>query len=139
MRVFLDASVLIWAVERPDSNSARIVGLALSGKVNAVVDEVVLSEVARFFRAQRGRSFAWLYSQQVRRVATVLTEADCVNQLEALKGRLKPSDRLHLAAARAAGARVFIALDADFSEFPEYLTPQQAAKRLGLRVSPTDW
>jgi predicted nucleic acid-binding protein len=53
--VFLDASVLVFAVERPRSNSARIVELALSGGVEVVVDEVVLLEVRRYLRRRASR------------------------------------------------------------------------------------
>ncbi len=139
MRAFLDASVLIFAIERPHSNCAKIVKAALGGAFAPVVDEVVLAEVARFFGSHRGRSFAWLYTEQVRRVATVVARIDCEAEFEALEGRLKEADRLHLAATRASGAAHLIAFDEDFRPFREYLTPRQAAKRLGLVPSETEW
>lgn len=139
MRVFLDASVFIWAQERPECHSARIVEAALKGRLDPVVDEEVLEEVARYFRERRGRSFAWLYSQQIRRVALVLSPEDCKSELERLEGTLKAADRLHLAAARAAGASMLVAFDSDFVPFPEYRTPREAAKRLGLKAAKTDW
>lgn len=139
MRVFLDASVFIWAVERPSSNSSRIVKLGFSGRIEVVVDDAVLAEVSRFFRAHRDRSFAWLYTEQIRRVAKVLTHTDCEIELAKVMGVLKSNDRFHLAATRAAKARFLVAFDEDFSRFREYRTPRQAARHLGLRVSPTEW
>lgn len=139
MRAFLDASVLIFAVERPDSNSAKVVKAALDGRIEAVVDEEVLREVTRFFRGRRGRSFAWLYTQQIHRVATVVPREACEAQFAALRGQLKEGDRLHLAAARASGARYLVAFDEEFSPFREYLTPKQAVRRLGLTPGETEW
>jgi predicted nucleic acid-binding protein len=139
VRAFLDASVLIFAVERPLSNSAKIVKAALGGRIDAVVDEEILREVARFFRRRRGRSFAWLYTEQIRRVASVVMRDECKAEFTALRGQLKEGDRLHLAAARASGTPHLIAFDADFKPFHEYLTPRQAARRLGLTPSETEW
>ena len=137
--MFLDASVFIWALERPESNSARVVRAALGGKFEAVVDEAVVAEVGHFLRAHRGRSFAWLYTEQIRRSAVVITESDCKAEFAHIGARLKRNDGLHLAATRAAGARMLVAFDSDFEPFPEYVTPRAAARRLGLGVSPSDW
>ena len=139
MRAFLDASVLIFAVERPQSNSAKIVKAALGGGFDALVDEEVLAEVARFFRGRRGRSFAWLYTEQVRRVAQVVPRDACEAEFAALRGQLKEGDRLHLAATRASRVPHLIAFDQDFRPFPEYMTPKQAVRRLGLNPSETEW
>lgn len=139
MRAFLDASVLIFAMERPDSNSAKVVEMALDGRLEAVVDEEVLHEVARFFRGRRGRSFAWLYTEQVRRAATVLTREDCEAEFAALRRKLKEGDRLHLAATRTSGAPHLVAYDEDFRPFREYMTPKQAVRRLGLAPRETEW
>ena len=139
MRAFLDASVLIFAIERPASNSAVVVELALAGRLQAVVDEEVLAEIARFFRKRRGRSFAWLYAEQVRRVARVVTRDECRADFDALGGQLKQSDRLHLAASRTTGTRHLIAYDEDFQPFKEYMTPRQAVRRLGRAPKETEW
>lgn len=139
MRALLDASVWIIAVERPESNSSKIVNHALAGRLEVVVDETVLVEVSRFLRSRRGRSYAWLYTQQIRRVARVVSQEECETEMRRIKGGLKPGDRLHLSAARAAGAEWLVAFDEDFEPYPEYLTPRQAAKRLGIPVSPTEW
>jgi len=139
VRAFLDASVLIFAIERPQSNSAKILKLALDGRIEVVVDEEVLREVARFFRGRRGRSFAWLYTEQVRRAATVLSREDCEAEFAALRGQLKEGDRLHLAATRTSGSPHLVAYDEDFRPFREYMTPKQAARRLGLTPSETEW
>ncbi|HEX9709203.1 MAG TPA: PIN domain-containing protein [Candidatus Thermoplasmatota archaeon] len=139
MRVFLDASVLISAVERPESNSATVFRHVLAGAVEAVVDEVVLVEVSGYLREHRGRSFAWLYTEQVRRVATVLAADQCAGEFEAVEGALKTADRLHLAATRASKARYLVAFDDDFTPYDEYLTPRQAVQKLGLPPAPTEW
>lgn len=139
MRAFLDASVLIFAVERPSSNSAVIVERAIAGHLEVVVDEEVLAEVGRFFRKRRGRSFAWLYAEQIRRIVRVVTREECHAEFEAIGRRLKEGDRLHLAATRAAGARYLIAYDDDFEPFDEYMTPRQAVRRLGLVPKNTEW
>lgn len=139
MRALLDASVWIIAVERPDSNSSKIVRHALAGRLEVVVDESVLAEVSRFLRSRHGRSFTWLYIQQIRRVARVMSQEECEIEMRRIGGRLKPADRLHLAAARAAGAEFLIGFDEDFEPYPEYLTPKRAVRRLGLAVSPTEW
>jgi predicted nucleic acid-binding protein len=139
VRAFLDASALIFAVERPRSNSAKILKAALGGGIDAFADEEVLAQVARFFRGGRGRSFAWLYTQQVRRVAQVVPRGACEAEFAALGGQLNEGDRLHLAATRASGVPHLIAFDEDFRPFREYLTPKRAVRRLGLRPTETEW
>ncbi len=68
----LGADALIRAVERPDSESARVWDHVLAGELEATVDEPTLREVERFFSDHRGRSFAWMYTSQVRRNARVV-------------------------------------------------------------------
>lgn len=126
-------------MERSDSNSARLVSLALAGDLDAVVDEQVISEVSRFVRRTLTRSHAWLYGEQIRRNTTVMSRSQCEREFARLKGFLKPADRLHLAAMRASGAKLLIAYDSDFAGLPEYLTPKQAIKRLGLRPARSEW
>ncbi len=139
MRVFLDASCVIPAFERPESNSARIYSHALAGRVEIVVDEEVLCEVQRYFRRRAGRSFAWLVVEQLRRISHLVAAQDCAEELQALGTHLKAADRSHLAACRAAGALYLIALDEDFAPFDEYRTPREAAKLLGLPPAPSQW
>jgi len=139
VRAFLDASVFIFAVERPTSNSAKLVKEFLAGRLEAVVDEEVLAEVGRFFRSRRGRSFAWLTTEQIRRVARVVSMDECRAEFETLKGQLKEGDRFHLAATRATKTLHLIALDEDFERFKEYLTPKEAVRRLGIVPGPSEW
>ncbi len=42
--VFLDANVFIWAYNRPDSNSAKILNLMDEGRISVIVSEKVLEE-----------------------------------------------------------------------------------------------
>lgn len=102
MRVFLDASVLIRAVERPQSDSAGLLDRVLAGGVEGVVDELVLEEVERFFREKRGRHFAWQYTEQLRRNVKVVSHADSKAFEAPLSTKLAPSARLHWGAARSA-------------------------------------
>jgi predicted nucleic acid-binding protein len=139
VRVFLDASVIIWALERADSNSALLFQMALEGRIEAIVDEQVLAEVARFLRIRRGRSFAWLFTEQIRRVAKVVQAEECRGEMDELKTSIKRKDLIHAAAAKRARVTFLIALDDDFASIPEYRTPKQAVEALGLPPKVTDW
>lgn len=138
MRAFVDSSVFIWAVERPGSNSAVLYELLLDGRLRGVIDEKVLDEVRRFYRKARGRSFAWLLTEQIRRHCTLVPEADCQTELRRLRRRIKEKDLMHLAVARHERIPL-IGLDDDFAPFREYLTPQAAVRRFGIKTQPTDW
>lgn len=139
MRVFLDANVFIWALWRPQSNSARIVELALAGRLDAVVDGVVVEEVSRNVKAGLGRSEAWVYREQIRRRLEVIPQARCIEAVSLAPEDLKQADRLHLAATRLSGADFLVAYDADFNGIPEYVTPNAFVRRIGKPVAPTEW
>lgn len=47
--VFLDSNIFIWAYNRPDSNSAKILDLMDEGKVSVIISEKVLEEVKKYF------------------------------------------------------------------------------------------
>ena len=102
MQIFLDSSVLIQAVERPKSPSARTLDRVLAREVKACVDELVVGEVEEFFRARRGRAFAWRYTELIRRVARVVTVQAAARRLPDVSAKYAPRARIHRAAALAA-------------------------------------
>ncbi|GEM_PF-2872980 len=60
MKVFLDSSAIISALEFPDSNSALTFDLAFENKIDAVISPRVLAEVKKYFRETRGKDYASL-------------------------------------------------------------------------------
>ena len=50
VRVFLDTNVFIYAFEFPESNSALIIKMLNDGELDAVVSEMVVTEVMRYFK-----------------------------------------------------------------------------------------
>ncbi len=45
--IFLDANVFIWAYNRHDSNSAKILDLMDEGRVSVIISEKVFEEVKK--------------------------------------------------------------------------------------------
>jgi hypothetical protein len=96
--------VIIYAVERPQSSSGRLLDRVVAGKDSAIVDEVVLEEAERFFRAQRGHEFAWQLTQFARRTMLVVSPAEAKAYMGSPGGGVSRQLRTHRAAARAGAA-----------------------------------
>lgn len=71
MAAALDAAALIRAVERPESDEARLLDRVAAGKLKATCEAADLAAVSGFFEEHRSRAFAWAYDTQLRRILTV--------------------------------------------------------------------
>ena len=54
-----------------------------------------------------------------------------------LKGKIKRKDLEHIATVRLKEIQWLIAYDEDFEVFPEYITPREFIKKMGLKVKST--
>ena len=108
MRAFLDAGVLIRAVERPQSEAAKLVAFALQGRFEAVVDERVLTGVRAFFEAERGAAFATRYVEVIRRSTLVVSHEEARRHEAELRRRGGRAPSAGTAAGRAAGVEAIV-------------------------------
>ncbi len=108
MRAFLDAGVLIRAVERPQSEAARLVAFAVQGRFEAVVDERVLGAAGAFFEARRGASFSSRYVGLIRRSTLVVSHDEARRHDAALRKRGARAQTADAAAGRAAGVEAIV-------------------------------
>lgn len=139
MLVFLDSSVFIWAYNRPESNSAKILGLVDAGKLEAVTSEKALEETGKYFNLFYDSRTWFSVKQHLVVSAKIIWREEISALTELLRGKIKNKDVEHLATARYAGARVIIAFDRDFLPFTEYHTPRQFIAELGLKPSETEY
>ena len=72
MKIFLDSSVIIYGLEKPGSNSAKVLDALIAGELDAVVNEKVVQEVGRYMRRRQGKQSAYLVESLVRNHTTVV-------------------------------------------------------------------
>lgn len=63
-----ETTALVLPVERPDSDEAHSYERILGKQASGAADAATLASVSRFFETNRGRSFAWTFDGQLRRV-----------------------------------------------------------------------
>jgi predicted nucleic acid-binding protein len=131
MKAFLDSSTFIYGLEFLDSNSAEILDLLAARRIRAYINEMVIEEVKRYFRARRDRHFAYMVEILLRSNCTVISLDEFSGEIDALRSKIKEKDLHHIAAARAHNLRFLVAYDSDFEPFPEYVTPRQFMVRMG--------
>lgn len=125
MQAFLDSSCIILGFEFPKSNSAKILDLALEGRIEAFVSEKVLLEIRKYFRRRRSRQYAFLIESIMRKNSIVIYRNEVLEEMEKLRGQIKKKDLEQLAAVRRLGLEHLIGYDRDFEAFKEYKTPRK--------------
>ena len=94
MIVFLDSSTIIYGLEFNDSNSAIILNLLIDREIQANINEKVIAEVKSYFRARKGRNYAYLMEVFLRRNCIVIKNSELIDQMEILREMFSQKERL---------------------------------------------
>ena len=137
MKAFLDSSTIIFGLEKPHSNSAKILDSLVAGEFEGVINEKVILEVRKYIRNRKGKQMGYLVESMLRKNATVVNEYLFYEYFEALKKEIKLKDVEHLATARGMGIEIIVAYDRDFEGLTEYMTPGEFVGLLGKKQSET--
>jgi len=133
VRALLDSNVFLFAFERPESNSKRIVSRMVDRAFEGIVTDRVVREIIRYFRRHYDKDLASKYRD------LILTSCDLVLEEDwpagpaevALVGR---KDAGALAAARGRGIARIVSTDSDFKGVPEWRTPREFVLEQGWRA-----
>jgi predicted nucleic acid-binding protein len=139
MLVFLDSSTIIYGLEFEDSNSALVLNLLIEKEIQGCINEKVITEVKRYFRNRKNRSYAYLIEVFLRRNCVVIKNSELEDQMELFKGKIKRKDLEHIATVRYKNIQWLIAYDEDFEGFSEYITPKNFVKKMGLKAKSTKY
>ncbi len=132
-RVFLDTNVFIFAFEFRDSNSHTIIELINTGRIEAVVTEMVLKEVVHYFRKFYDRTLANEFRNYILQSCILVFSEEVKEQMTALENRIKDKDLAQIAVVRALGLKYLVSYDKDFKGFEEYTTPKRFVEAMGLK------
>jgi predicted nucleic acid-binding protein len=139
MLVFLDSSTIIYGLEFEDSNSALVLNLLIEKEIQGCINEKVIAEVKSYFRARKGRNYAYLMEVFLKRNCIVIKNSDLGEQMRFLRGKIKRKDLEHIATVRFKDIQWLVAYDEDFEGFDEYVIPKNFVKKLGLKEKPTEY
>ena len=133
MQAFLDSSAIIYGLEFEESNSALILDLLIEKKIQCFINEKVLAEIKRYFRSRKDRNYAYLVEVFLRRNCIIIKNSELVEQMKLLEGEIKRKDLEHIATVRQKEIQWLVAYDQDFKGFPEYVTPREFMRKIGLK------
>jgi predicted nucleic acid-binding protein len=139
MIVFLDSSTIIYGLEFENSNSAMILDLLIEKQIQAYINEKVIAEVKNYFRARKGRNYAYLIEIFLKRNCIVTKNSDLIDHMKLMKGKIKRKDLEHIATVRFKNIQWLVAFDEDFKGFTEYITPKDFVKKMGLKSKSTEY
>lgn len=137
--VFLDLSVFIWAYNRPNSNSAKILDLMNEGKIRVVISEKVVKELRRYFLKFYNKDIFSEILHYITSTVTIIPKEEILEEIKKLKNEINEKGIEHLATARYLNIKYLIAYDEHFKVFEEYTIPRSFIKELGLQTSDTDY
>jgi len=134
-RVFLDSNVFIFGLERPTSNSRRILDLLVGGKIQGVVTDRVVREVMKYTRKHHTKDMAGKLRDLILLTCDLILEEDLRidRRLITLVG---VKDAGALAAVRSSGLARLVSTDSDFAKIPERRTPREYLREISERQSP---
>ena len=139
MKIFIDTSVFIWATNFPESNSAKIIHLANTGQMQGIVSEKVVEELKRYFINYHSERI-WFETEVIMKTKyTIVPKENIETEIRKWNGKIKEKDLEHLATVKHLKLDTLIAFDRDYKPFPEYITPKQFMKKLGLKPSETEY
>jgi hypothetical protein len=116
-----------------------ILNLLIDKEIQAYINEKVIAEVKSYFRARKGRNYAYLMEVFLKRNCIVIKDSDLGEQMKFLRGKIKRKDLEHIATVRFKEIQWLVAFDQDFEGFPEYITPKEFVKKMGLKEKPTEY
>lgn len=138
-RALLDTNVFVYAYERPESSSRRIVDLLNEGRLEAIITERVVREVMAYFKRHHGKDMASRFRDYLFAACTVVWPAEVAGEMTGLRGEIKEKDLEQIAAVRALGLRHLVSVDRDFEPFPEYRTPRAFLEALGETTTDSEY
>jgi predicted nucleic acid-binding protein len=131
-RVLLDSNVFIFAFERPESNSHRILGKLVAQELLGVVTDRVVREAMGYFRRHYGKNLAGQFRNLIFLTCDIVLEED-LEVPRALRDLVGHKDAGALAAVRTSGLARLVSTDADFEGVPEHRNPRGLLLDLGRR------
>ena len=134
-RAFLDSNVFIFGLERPESNSRRIVELLVTGEFHGIVTDRVAREVILYFRKCYEKDLAVKFRNLILLACDLVLEEDLRIGRELVE-IVGSKDAGALAAVRALGLSRLVSTDSDFAEVPERRTPREFIREQGKRPHP---
>jgi predicted nucleic acid-binding protein len=137
--VFLDSNVFIWGYQRPDSNSAKILGLMDSGKITVVVSEKVIEEIRKYFITYFDKDIWSSVFAHLSVLVRIVYRGEIAEEKARWKGQIKEKDLEHLATVKTLKLEYLVSYDDDFEGFVEHRTPKKFLKELGLKESRTEY
>lgn len=139
MKIFADTSVFLWAFNERISNSSKVLELGSQKQLEIVISENVLEELKEFFTNYHSQR-AWFETNEfVTTLCKVIPREKIQTEMENWRGKIKEKDLEHLATVKHLKLDTLIAFDRDYEPFPEYITPKQFVKKLGLKPSETEY
>ncbi len=138
-RVFIDTNIFIYSFEFPDSNSARIIGLLNNEKIEGITSERVLKEVTHYFEKAHSLILARKFRRFILNSCIIIMRDEVLEEIEALKGKIKEKDAEQLAITRKYGIKFLISYDRDFEAFQEYITPKKFLELLKKETSDSEF
>ena len=139
MRVFLDTNVFVNGIKHRESNSHQVLELAEQGSITVFTSEFALKEVSVVLRHLRGIRAAYIGVKYVQGICVIVPRRKISASVKEFRGKIKDKDLENLATAKAMKIGYLISFDREYELFPEYLTPKQFVKHLGLAVSETEY
>ena len=134
-RLFIDSNVFIFGFERPESNSHRILEMAVAGELQGVVTDRVVREVMRYFRSHYGKDLAARFRDFILLTCELVIETDLKipRRVVGLVGR---KDAGALATVIRLGLAHLVSTDRDFAGTKEHRTPRAFLTEIGESARP---
>ena len=139
VKIFIDTNVFIYAFEFPTSNSGIIIERLNKGELQAVVSELVVLEVMRYFKKYYGKDLASKFRNYIIQSCKIMLKTEIVDHIKTLKGAIKDKDIDHLATVRALGLKYLVSYDEDFLGQEEYITPRDFVKKMGWKSRKSEY
>jgi predicted nucleic acid-binding protein len=139
VKVFLDTNVFIYAFEFPSSNSAIIIERLNLGELQAVVSELVVLEVMRYFKKYYGKDLASKFRDYLIQSCNIVPKTETAECMKVMKGTIKNKDLEHLASVKVLGLKYLISYDEDFLGQEEYIIPKDFVTKMGWKCKKTDF
>ncbi len=137
--VFLDANVFIWAYNRPDSNSAKILNLMDEGRISVIVSEKVLEELKKYFLIYYDEDVWFSVFKHIITSTEIVKRDDIQDEIPKWLGKIKDKDLENLATVKHIGLKYLVALDEHYQNFEEYVTPREFLASMGIKPSDTEY
>lgn len=134
-RAFLDSNVFLFAFERPDSNSRRIVRLLSDSDLHAVVTDRIVREIPGYLRRHYSKDVGARFRDFLILSCELILEEDLPIRAEFVR-LVGAADAGALAAVRSLGIARLVSTDSDFTGVPEWRTPRAFLRELGKRPAP---